>query len=138
MTRRDWLLLLIGGGLDPIRIQKGLFLFTRETNVPAAERYDFVPYNWGPFSRAIYGDLAQLQTEGLLERLPVEGRGYFLYRQTGAGEEEAGRLRGGADAELVGFVDRLREELVRDDFRQLLRRVYDRYPTFATRSLFRP
>ena len=124
------MLLLIAGGLDPIRIQKGLFLFGRETAAPAAEGYDFVPYNWGPFSRAIYGDLQALQAAGLVERLPVQGRGYDLYRQTGAGAEESGRLRAEARPELLGSLDRLREEIVGDDFRELLRRVYDRYPAF--------
>ena len=55
MTRRDWLLLLVARhadarGLEPVRVQKALFLHAREGGVPARERYWFVPYNYGPMS----------------------------------------------------------------------------------------
>jgi hypothetical protein len=43
VTRRDWLLILCAyhgapGGLDPVRVQKGMFLFARTGEVPTRER----------------------------------------------------------------------------------------------------
>jgi hypothetical protein len=137
VIRKDWLLLLIGDGLEPIRIQKGMFLFAMESEAPAREKYDFVPYNWGPFSRAIYDDLESLQTAGLVERLPVPGASHFAYRRTSAGDAAAERLsRGGSEA-LVASLRQARAAVSDVDFGMLLRRVYRKYPTYATKSLFK-
>ncbi len=53
MKRRDWLLLYAAyegapDGLDPIRFQKGLFLFAQRAQVPARSKYTFKPYDYGP------------------------------------------------------------------------------------------
>src|SRR5438093_519347 len=55
MDRRGWLMLLLGlrgekglVGLDPVRIQKAMFLFSRL--VPSEEAYPFAPYHYGPYS----------------------------------------------------------------------------------------
>ncbi len=50
MTAKDWLLVFIaddeaGEGLDPVRLQKGMFLLAREAGLPARQRYRFIPYN---------------------------------------------------------------------------------------------
>src|ERR1700689_4427203 len=65
VKRRDWLLLFAAyegapDGLDPIRFQKGLFLFARRARVPARSNYTFKPYDYGPMSTAIYNDLDRL------------------------------------------------------------------------------
>ena len=79
MKRRDWLLLFAAykgapDGLDPIRFQKGLFLFAQRARVPARSKYEFKPYVYGPMSRGIYDDLDHLVDEGLIERVPVPGQ----------------------------------------------------------------
>ena len=137
MERHDWLLLLIADGLDPIRTQKGMFLFAMESGAPAAEKYAFEPYNWGPFSQPIYGDLERLQAEGLIERVSTPKASYYAYRQTAKGQAEAARLRTATNVSLIGAVERARAEVSGIGFRELLRRIYDRYPKYATKSLFR-
>jgi uncharacterized protein YwgA len=80
MTRRDWLMLFISfegapRGLDPVRLQKGMFLFGQEVaEVPPDEKYTFRPYNYGPMSKAIYDDLDGLVADGLVEKVAVEGQ----------------------------------------------------------------
>jgi hypothetical protein len=51
VERADWLILLLGfkgeaenPELDPIRIQKGMFLLAHEAGLPNGERYDFSPH----------------------------------------------------------------------------------------------
>jgi hypothetical protein len=78
MTRRDWLLVLCAyegapSGLDPVRLQKGMFLFARTGVVPVHEQYQFKPYDYGPMSSMIYRDLDELVTEGFLVRHSVAG-----------------------------------------------------------------
>src|SRR4051812_14985455 len=97
MLKRDWLLLLAAlkgpaEGLDPIRLQKGMFLFAHEGGAPAPERYDFEPYNYGPMSRELYRDLDHLVEEGLLEATAVSGQTWQRYRPTDAGRQRAQRL----------------------------------------------
>src|SRR5438132_12224888 len=49
--------------LDPIRIMKGMFLFSMEA--PEAwlgkyERFQFIPYSYGPYSKGLHDSLDQL------------------------------------------------------------------------------
>ena len=57
VKRRDWLLLFAAyqgapDGLDPVRFQKGMFLFSRRRGVPKRSTYDFKPHAYGPMSVA--------------------------------------------------------------------------------------
>jgi hypothetical protein len=137
MTSRDWLLLLIGNGIDPIRIQKGMFLFAMESDAPPEQKYTFQPYNWGPFSQPIYGDLEALQRDGLIERTQAAGAGYYRYRRTDTGDASARALAQSAPEQLVADINDARSAVMGVGFEGLLRRVYDRYPEFATKSLFK-
>lgn len=136
MKRREWLLLLLDGGMDPIRIQKGMFLFAMESGAPSPELYRFEPYNWGPFSRPIYGDLEALEADGLIERVPVRGATYAQYRRTSAGNAAAERLSGKANPGHIGYLLQLRTNVASATFDRLLRGVYKKYPEYASRSIF--
>jgi uncharacterized protein YwgA len=145
MTRGDWLLLLVehdgdDDGLDPIRIQKGLFLLSQEGGLPAAERYRFVPYNYGPMSPRVYRDVDVLVRRGLLERRVVGGRSWRRVRATRHGHERAHALRANAGGREAAAIVRLREirRLIDGlDFTRLLETIYERYPDYASRSVFR-
>jgi uncharacterized protein len=135
MKQRDWLLLLLDGGMDPIRIQKGMFLFAMESGAPDSEVYQFEPYNWGPFSRTIYADLETLEAQGFIERVPVIGATYARYRRTADGEAAAARLSSKANPEHLDYLMDLRGKITKASFDRLLRAVYRQYPHYATRSM---
>jgi hypothetical protein len=145
MTRRDWLLLLVAHegdreGLDPIRIQKGLFLLAEEGGLPAPERYWLVPYNYGPMSSRLYRDVDVLVRRGLLERRAVDGRSWRLVRATGEGHERARALRahaGRRDTAVLTRLQGIRQLIDGLDFTRLLETIYERYPAYAARSVFR-
>jgi len=145
MTRRDWLLLLVAldgdrKGLDPIRIQKGLFLFAQEGALPAAESYWFTPYNYGPMSPGVYGDVEVSVRSGLLERRTVDGQSWRRVRATAHGHERASGLQARAAGPDAAALDRLRAIrglIVELDFTRLLVTIYQRYPAYAVRSVFR-
>lgn len=69
-------------GLDPVRLQKGMFLFAQETDVPARQKYEFRAYNYGPMSPDIYSDIDKLVASGLVEPVAVEGQSWSRYRPT--------------------------------------------------------
>ncbi|CAA9535588.1 MAG: hypothetical protein AVDCRST_MAG85-4082 [uncultured Solirubrobacteraceae bacterium] len=142
MTRRDWLLLLLGldpppAGLEPVRVQKALFLLAREGGIPTRERYWFVPYNYGPMSPRVYRDVDALTRAGLVERVPVPGYAWGLVRATERGRERATELAAGADGRAVRRLSEIRREVAALSFADLLESVYERYPEFAVRSVFR-
>jgi uncharacterized protein len=146
VTRRDWLLLFIAyegapSGLDPVRLQKGMFLFAQEADVPEGEKYAFRAYNYGPMSRDIYDDLDQLVAAGVVEEVPVEGQSWSRYRPTAGGVRRGEELLGEAKNLRADAAQQLydtKHSVASMTFNALLEDVYERYPEYATESLFRP
>jgi len=144
MSRREWLLILAAlkgpaGGLDPVRVQKGLFLLAMEGDVPVEERYEFEPYNYGPMSRDVYRDLGELGADGLIERVEVAGQSWPRFRATEHGRELAQQLVNEADPHTRAAARKLyeiKQDIVRKSFADLLNDVYDRYPRYAEKSVF--
>ena len=146
---RDWLLLLIGldaepGGaaLDPVRVQKGMFLLAREAGVPPKQRYWFVAYNYGPMSPRLYRDLEALERLGLAERRDTEEEG-LRWRPVGitaAGVARVTALVAGASDEerrVIAWLADTKRRMLGLTFAELLTDIYARYPAFAARSVFR-
>lgn len=143
MDRSDWILLLVSKAatgadgpdeLDPIRIQKGMFLLGERG--PARNLYAFRPYNWGPFSRDIYQDLDRLVSRGLLNAKQQPGQSWKRYSATLAGDEVASRLAGTLDGSSVAWMQQCRQFLTERTFSRLLKDVYEAYPGMATKSHF--
>ena len=135
MERRDWLLMLLEEELDPIRIQKGMFLFAMESGSPPSEVYKFIPYNWGPCCFDIYDDLENLHSDGLIERRPVPGKGWFKYQITPAGTSRAKGLS--ARKSSRDYLHEVKRIIKQPSFDELLREVYAKYPDYTAKSLFR-
>jgi uncharacterized protein YwgA len=144
MERRDWLLVLAAlkgpaVGLDPVRLQKGMFLLAHEGGVPADEAYHFEPYNYGPMSRELYRDLDALEAAGLVERVDVPGQSWQRYRASERGLAAAQALINQAGPETQDSARRLYEikrDISAKTFSGLLSDVYERYPLYATKSVF--
>lgn len=139
---RDWLLLLIAlpgapQGLDPVRLQKGAFLLREEGGLTREESYAFVPYNYGPMSAALYRDAERLRREGLAERCPVQGFSWGRWVATERGTHEARRVALRADRVALKRLDRIKRRIAAMSFAELLEDLYDRYPEYATRSVFK-
>jgi hypothetical protein len=142
-ARSDWLLLLLDrqalgasgpDELDPVRIQKGMFLLSERG--PARGLYGFRAYDWGPFSSAIYDDLASLTREGYLTEEQVPGRTWSMYRVTGRGHERALAAAGQVGMTTAAWLRQAREFLTTRSFAQLLREIYALYPQYAINSRF--
>jgi uncharacterized protein YwgA len=128
-------------GLDPVRLQKGMFLFAKEaTDVPDAQKYSFRPYNYGPMSRAIYDDLDRLVSEGLVKPVPIEGQSWSRYRPTPRGIELGTQLLADTDDRDRPGVRHLydtKRAVAEMTFDALLEDVYERYPEYASKSVFK-
>jgi len=160
MQRADWLLLFLavrptgapelltpgpGSTLDPIRLQKGLFLFQEQAADETKARleeppYDFEPYAYGPFTRSIYADLEELHRRGLIQRLSIEGQSYPRWRLTDSGRQRVEELlttTGEVSAEELDRLRAAKRMVVTKNFAGLLRYVYSRYPDYARESVAR-
>lgn len=142
IDRQNWTLLVLaaarGGSLPPVKLQKALFLISRD--VPADERrkfYKFRPYDYGPFSRAIYSDAEELEALGLVEIEPSEFARYRLYRATPKGIEFAIEQRSMLRPATVAYLDRMLEWVQSLSFKDLVRAIYKAYPEMRVNSVFR-
>lgn len=141
---REWLLLLLArdalsapgpNELDPVRIQKALFLLSMRG--PARGLYSFRPYNWGPFSSAIYADLDRLEAEGLVQGRAVPGYTWRLYRPTEAGARRAQEFAETLDPSYRQWLAEARHFVTSRSFTRLLRDIYTQYPEYSVNSLLR-
>ena len=125
-------------GLDPIRIQKGMFLFAQEGVSTGEDRYQFVPYNYGPMSTQIYKDLERMEDEGLVEAIPVQGQSWARYIATESGLVKARELlKREPSEEAERRLHAIKQDVSSKTFSALLDDVYDRYPEYAAKSIFR-
>lgn len=145
MKRSDWLLLLLGfkgegdsPALDPIRVQKGMFLLAQEGGIPESERYAFRPYNLGPYSSAVRSDLNQLITQGYVEARDVPGYSWKRYSLTAGGIDYARNLlHEDIDSGAARNLAAIKRRVSGASFNELLEDVYAEYPDYAVNSVFR-
>ena len=136
MEKSDWLLLAIGDGtIEPVQVQKLMFLFAKESDVPEDEAYSFVPYDWGPCSFDIYSDLDDLINSEVVDRYSTS-RGWNCYGLTEKGRQLTAELIASADRTCLNKLGDLRNWVRGQSFRSLLRSVYERYPEYAVASRF--
>lgn len=145
ISRRQRLLLELlstsdGETLDPIRIMKAEFLLSMEAPnslLSDQDKYQFEPYNYGPYSVDVYRDLDRLGLFGFLSSSRVPGRNWNRYAASEMGRREAQKLRGDISPKLLDFIGELRNFVIGNSFESLLRSVYSKYPDYAAKSVFR-
>lgn len=126
--------------IDPIRVMKGLFIFTMEAPpewISPDVRYKFVPYSYGPYSREIDSDLRHLTASGYLLQSSAPGRSWSYYSLSDAGKEKANQISHEFPPAAVAYMKKVREFVSELSFRQLLNTVYKRYPKYAVNSVFK-
>jgi uncharacterized protein YwgA len=140
---RDRLLLFIAldgapEGVDPVRIQKGMFLFAQQQATAGREKYRFVPYSYGPMSKQIYRDLESLVDRGWVDQRPVEGQSWVRYQASERGLLQAKELLAGEPSEAAAQrLYEIKRDVVSKSFSAVLEDIYDRYPEYAVNSVFR-
>ena len=142
MTRIELTLTMLamaeGRPFSPVQIQKSLFLTIRNFPdiVSKGDTYDFVPYDYGPFDKAVYEDINELQREGLAEISFSAGGRWREYRATRQGRETA--------RPLIEKLSKNRQKYLTDvcawvrslSFPQLVSAIYKSYPEMRANSIF--
>jgi uncharacterized protein YwgA len=141
MERQNLVLAALAAGGEnasywPVQVQKLLFLVDREAAALVdGPHFEFKPYDYGPFDRAVYIELEQLSTQGLVEMQNTgRYRVYSLspkgYRQ---GVESLRMLSGAARS----YIEQAARWVRRLSFQQLVAAIYKRYPDMKVNSVFR-
>jgi uncharacterized protein YwgA len=143
MTRSEVLLAILaasdGGSFTPVQIQKAAFLASdkAEGAFDRTSRYDFQPYDYGPFDSQVYADIEGLERRGLAQIIQHPGTRWRTYAATHHGLEEGRRLLEEMNRQhqtvirkIVGLVRNL-------SFNELVSAIYRAYPRMRERSVFR-
>lgn len=143
LLRADWVLLAIDASpaktLSPVQLQKALFLFSRnldEEQRGVPEFYDFEPYDYGPFDRAVYGDAEALEEEGDIIIDDSTSTGRRRYSATPDGSQRASRLRNSIGPDVQEYLNRVVRWVCSLSFNGLVKAIYAEYPEMKKKSVF--
>lgn len=144
LSIRQKILLLVfqnlkhGRKLDPIQIQKTIFLIEKECieNKNFSKTFNFVPYNYGPFDKDIYNDLQILIQKNLA--IPEWHWNIKQYKAT-----ESTTLLNCKD-ELIQYygetflqnVKNITDFVLSLSFNELLTWLYGKYPEMAENTVY--
>jgi uncharacterized protein len=141
MERQNLVLAALAAGGEnasywPVQVQKLLFLIDREASALVdGPHFDFRPYDYGPFDRAVYVGLESLSTQGLVE-VQSTGR-YRIYSLSPDGYRRGvTHLRGFGDATRL-YIERAARWVRSLSFQQLVAAIYKHYPDMKVNSVFR-
>lgn len=141
--------LMYVNGQEPIegrtRLQKMVFLMQQKINERAlaplnGHDYEFVPYDYGPFSKELYDDLDTLIAEEFVEDAEEEfapGKLRYEYYIDSDGNDFVEDQQTSKDAQVI--IDLAREiKTEYNDVRlsDLIDDVYSKYPEYAENSIY--
>lgn len=121
---------------SPVQVQKLFFLIDREAaQLVEGPHFNFSPYDYGPFDRAVYDELDGLAVAGLVET-QKSGR-YRRYALTPMGYETGVAKLNDLPPQASSFFRRAASWVQELSFQQLVAAIYNRYPDMKVNSIFR-
>lgn len=143
------LALLYAGGEEPIegrtRMQKLVFLLQqrleeRDEDPFRSEDYEFIAYDYGPFSKDLYDDLDSLSERGQIEDSEEElrdGKEKYDYEiQPGGADFVERHLHKQGAKEILELAEELKKEYNDMLLSELIEHVYSQYPEYAENSIY--
>jgi uncharacterized protein YwgA len=127
-----------GRPFTPVQIQKAMFLACDKVAdaFHPNSKYDFQPYDYGPFDRSVYLDVERLEQRGLVQIKYEPGGRFRTYAATKEGTEEGKRLASNLTAEQREMLKRIVDLVLRLSFKELVSAIYRAYPPMRERSVF--
>jgi len=142
MDRRELVLAVLAAGkgraFSPAQIQKAVFLIDK--NLPhlvhRGPRFEFAPYNYGPFDRNVYVEAENLQREGAAEISPSPNGRWMLYRASENGLAQGELVLQRLKLKTRRYVDSVAEWVLAQSFGSLVKSIYEIYPEMRENSIF--
>ena len=121
---------------SPVQVQKLFFLIDREAaQLIEGPHFNFSPYDYGPFDRAVYDELDRLSVAGLVETQKSDR--YRKYVLTPKGYEAGVANLNDLPPKALSFFKRAASWVLELSFQQLVAAIYNRYPDMKENSIFR-
>jgi hypothetical protein len=141
MTRQDFMLAVLAAGngeaLTPVQVQKLFFLLDKNVGQRfGGPWFDFQPYDYGPFDKAVYENLRELEAKGLVT-ITALTNGLHSYRPTPAGLSAGQTLLGQLPAPTGDYIRRLSTWVRQQSFTSLVSGICQQFPEMGTKSVFR-
>jgi len=125
-----------GATFSPVQLQKLFFVLDRETAAALeGPHFNFQPYDYGPFDRALYDRLDALRLAGHVQTFN-SGR-YRLYAATNEGAERGAAVLAQMSQPMREYVSALADWVRRLGFGELVSAIYEKYPDMRANSIFR-
>ena len=140
MTKREVVLAVLapaqGKQHSPAQVQKLLFLLDREaSHLVDGPHFNFEPYNYGPFDKAVYQVLDELDED---ELVTIRSGGWQrTYALTPTGQNEGDRLLGELSDSTKDYIRRVSAFVLKLNFLQLVSAIYKAYPDMQKNSILR-
>lgn len=141
------LILTFVNNTEPIggrtRFQKMVFLLSQHARF-FKNKYDFIPHDYGPYSKELQNDIDYLIKEGFLteDRITIEdGKIKYEYSITAKGESFVNDVLSNEKLDkkfqfsrVLELSDEVKNELNHQDLYSLLSKIYQEYPEYAKYS----
>ena len=126
------------GFFTPVQVQKMFFLLDRNiSEEKGGEHFDFVAYDYGPFDKAVYINLEELEDEGLVEIQDLYPTlSPKRYRLTDVGLHEGERILRVFSPYVQKYIQDVVEFVRSSSFADLVAAIYQAYPDMAVNSTF--
>lgn len=142
MLRKDVLLGILsaadGQPFTPVQIQKATFLVSR--NIPDIfdqdSRFNFLPYDYGPFDNFVYKEIDILMHENLASIFKSISGNWNEYAATSQGVLLGKNLLHIMNDRDRNYIERIVHWVRSQTFSQLVKSIYDAYPEMKKNSIF--
>jgi len=143
MSRGELVLALLasagGRTYSPAQLQKTVFLVTR--NMPQlitqGPGFNFQPYDYGPFDRAVYTEAEILKSEGAADISPAPWGRWVVYGATQAGIERGRQILAALPQATSEYLQSVSSWALSQSFQSLVKAIYDAYPEMRVNSIFK-
>lgn len=142
MNRREIVLAALAAGekekeFEPVHVQKLLFLVDEELGEDVdGPHFDFRPYDYGPFDKAVYEQLEALAEEGLVDIDKNQSTLSKSYQLTGSGQAAANAILAEIEEGDLSFLSLLSDWVRDQSFSDLVSAIYKSYPEMKENSVF--
>jgi hypothetical protein len=144
MNRRNVVLAILaaveGRTYTPVQIQKAVFLVCDKFPdlIDDGPKFNFQPYDYGPFDADVYSCIASLQSDGLAVIAPSPSGNWNTYAASdngvSQGDEILYNVMGNDER---GYIEKVSSWVRSLSFRSLVKSIYDAYPEMRANSIFR-
>jgi hypothetical protein len=140
MNRRELVLSTLAAGgqqttLTPVQVQKIFFLLDRQAaHLIGGAKFNFQPYDYGPFDNAVYEQLERLHLEGIAQ-IDMAGR-HKSFALTPAGYAEGSALLASLAIPTQDYIRAVVTWVRSLRFDQLVAAIYRSYPEMKVNSIF--